>query len=92
MNKDFIETLIDRINTIREERGYSVEYMCNASEVATSTWGKLNGLITQDPKIGTVIRIAECLGVSVSYLIGETEYKTIDNGIVLKELADFIFQ
>lgn len=91
MNKDFIETLIDRINTIREERGYSVEYMCNASEVATSTWGKLNGLITQDPKIGTVIRIAECLGVSVSYLIGETEYKTIDNGIVLKELADLGF-
>jgi len=87
----FVLELVKRIHAVRRERNYSVERMCELANISPSTWGKLNGGITKDPKIDTIMSLAKALDVSVSYLIGETEYKTIDNGIVLKELAKLGF-
>jgi len=87
----FVRNLIKKVDALRDERGYSVERMCELAGISTSTWGKIKGGLTQDPKILTLLGLAHCFDVSVSYLTGESEYKTIDNSIVLKELAKLGF-
>jgi transcriptional regulator with XRE-family HTH domain len=60
---DLERLVIDNIKRIRKERGFSQEKLAEACETATSYIGLME-IYRNVPKLSTIQRIAEALGVS----------------------------
>lgn len=68
------EILSQRLKACREEKGYTqaqVAIYCDITEKAYQNYE----LMTREPKVEILIRIADLFGVSLDYLVGRTNEK-----------------
>lgn len=68
------KVLSDRLKTLRKEKGYTqaqVAIYCDITEKAYQNYE----LMTREPKIEILIRIADFYKVSLDYLVGRTDIK-----------------
>ena len=68
------KVLSDRLKVLRKEKGYSqaqVAIYCDITEKAYQNYE----LMTREPKLEILIRIADFYKVSLDYLIGRTNEK-----------------
>ena len=68
------EILATRLRTCRKEKGLTqgqVAIYCDITEKAYQNYE----LMTREPKLEILVRIAELYGVSLDYLTGRTETK-----------------
>lgn len=68
------EILSQRLKVCREEKGYTqaqVAIYCDITEKAYQNYE----LMTREPKVEILIRIADLFGVSLDYLVGRTNEK-----------------
>jgi len=68
------KTLSKRIKECRKEKGYTqgqVAIYCDITEKAYQNYE----LMTREPKIEILIKIADLFDVSIDYLVGRTESK-----------------
>ena len=86
-----INRIIEVVDEERERCKHSNERMCALAGISPSTWGKIKGGLTENPKLDTLMRLAHYTNTSVAYLVGESKYKKVDNDIILKELKDLGF-
>lgn len=66
------EKLSERLRALRKEKGYTqlqVAVYCDITEKAYQNYE----LMTREPKLEILIRIAELYGVSLDYLVGRTD-------------------
>ena len=66
------EKLSERLRALRKENGYTqlqVAVYCDITEKAYQNYE----LMTREPKLEILIRIAELYGVSLDYLVGRTD-------------------
>lgn len=66
------EILSERLRTLRREKGYTqlqVAVYCDITEKAYQNYE----LMTREPKLEILIRIADLYGVSLDYLVGRSE-------------------
>ena len=66
------EKLSERLRALRKEKGYTqlqVAVYCDITEKAYQNYE----LMTREPKMEILIRIAELYGVSLDYLVGRTD-------------------
>ena len=64
--------LSERLRELRKERGYTqlqVAVYCDITEKAYQNYE----LMTREPKLEILIRIADLYGVSLDYLVGRSE-------------------
>ena len=66
------EILSERLRTLRREKGYTqlqVAVYCDITEKAYQNYE----LMTREPKLEILMRIADLYGVSLDYLVGRSE-------------------
>ena len=66
------DMLSERLRALRREKGYTqlqVAVYCDITEQAYQTYE----LMTREPKLEILIRIADLYGVSLDYLVGISE-------------------
>ena len=66
------EILSERLRTLRKEKGYTqlqVAVYCDITEKAYQNYE----LMTREPKLEILMRIAEFYGVSLDYLVGRSD-------------------
>ena len=66
--------LSDRLKALRKEKGYTqgqVAIYCDITEKAYQNYE----LMTREPKVEILIRIADFYKVSLDYLVGRTDIK-----------------
>lgn len=79
------DEFLDRLKEIKTEKQLRVEDISRLSNVPLGTVSKIFAGITTDPKISTVISIAESLDVSIDYLIyGKRETHVEESSLVNK--------
>lgn len=89
-------TLFEKIKSLCLQQNTTVtkvESLCGLSQNSIKKWDK------SSPKVDSLIKVADCLGVSISYFYEETKEKsvTINNEVVtltpeLQELISLIQQ
>ncbi len=70
------KTLSKRLKECRKEKGYTqgqVAIYCDITEKAYQNYE----LMTREPKIEILIKIADLFDVSIDYLVGRTESKDV---------------
>lgn len=70
------DILSERLRQCRQECGLSqrkIAISCDITEKAYQNYE----LMTREPKLEILIRIADCFGVSLDYLVGRTEQRQI---------------
>ena len=70
------KTLSKRLKECRKEKGYTqgqVAIYCDITEKAYQNYE----LMTREPKIEILIKIADLFDVSIDYLVGRTESKGV---------------
>lgn len=68
------EILSQRLKSCREEKGYTqaqVAIYCDITEKAYQNYE----LMTREPKVEILMRIADLYGVSIDYLVGRDDTK-----------------
>ncbi len=68
------KVLSNRLKECRKEKGYTqmqVSIYCNITEKAYQNYE----LMTREPKLEILIRIADLFEVSIDYLVGRTDVK-----------------
>ena len=66
------EKLSERLRALRKEKGYTqlqVAVYCDITEKAYQNYE----LMTREPKLEILMRIADLYGVSLDYLVGRTD-------------------
>ena len=66
------DMLSERLRALRREKGYTqlqVAVYCDITEKAYQNYE----LMTREPKLEILIRIADLYGVSIDYLVGRSE-------------------
>lgn len=66
------EVLAQRLRSLRKEKGYTqlqVSVYCDITEKAYQNYE----LMTREPKLEILMRIADLYGVSLDYLVGRTD-------------------
>ncbi|MBQ3850418.1 MAG: helix-turn-helix transcriptional regulator [Clostridia bacterium] len=66
------EILAERLKTCRKEKGFTqmqVAVYCDITEKAYQNYE----LMTREPKLEILIRIADLYGVSLDYIVGRTD-------------------
>ena len=66
------EILSERLRALRKERGYTqlqVSVYCDVTEKAYQNYE----LMTREPKLEILIRIADLYGVTLDYLVGRSD-------------------
>lgn len=66
------EVLSKRLRECRKKHGYTQAQVAIYCDITEKTYQNYE-LMTREPKIEILVRIAELFGVSVDYLIGRTE-------------------
>ena len=66
--------LAKRLKECRKEKGYTQNQMAIYCDITEKTYQNYE-LMTRQPKIEILIRIADILGVSIDYLVGRTDEK-----------------
>lgn len=64
----------DKVKKIAAERGIERMELCRLSGISKQNMGKIWNNKTTDPRLGTVIAIAEAFGMSTSELIEGVEF------------------
>lgn len=73
--------ILEKINKLREERGWSINYLAMESELTQSTLNNLYNRNTE-PKISTLRSICNAFGITLSEFFKE-DYDTDDELITL---------
>lgn len=71
------EILAQRLKQCRIERGWTqreVAIYCDITEKAYQNYE----LMTREPKLEVLVRIADIFGVSMDYLVGRTDRKSVN--------------
>lgn len=71
------EILAERLKTCRKEKGFTqmqVAVYCDITEKAYQNYE----LMTREPKLEILIRIADLYGVSLDYIVGRTDDPSMD--------------
>lgn len=71
------EILAQRLKQCRIERGWTqreVAIYCDITEKAYQNYE----LMTREPKLEVLVRIADIFGVSIDYLVGRTDQKPVN--------------
>lgn len=71
------EILAQRLKQCRTERGLTqreVAIYCDITEKAYQNYE----LMTREPKLEVLVRIADIFGVSIDYLVGRTDQKPVN--------------
>ena len=74
MGDDMREILSERLRLCRQEKGYTqaqVAIYCDITEKAYQNYE----LMTREPKLEILVRIADLFDVSIDYLAGRTDVK-----------------
>ena len=74
---DMRKVLSERLRACRKDKGYTqneVAIYCDITEKAYQNYE----LMTREPKLEILIRIADTFGVSLYYLVGRTDRKEIN--------------
>ena len=66
------EVLATRLKQCRKEKGFTQGQMAIYCDITEKTYQNYE-LMTREPKIAILVRIADVLGVSVDYLVGRTD-------------------
>jgi XRE family transcriptional regulator, fatty acid utilization regulator len=66
-------TIAQQVQAYREQQGLSQRGLARAAEVAAVLVTKLESGAITDPRISTLRKLAEALGVTVAELIGEAK-------------------
>ena len=77
------DILVKNLKSLRNERGWSQEkvgQMVHKSRQAIN--GYENGV---EPPLSTVIALADVFGVSVDYLLGRSDFRSVDNEYISRE-------
>jgi len=69
------EILAERLKACRKEKGFTQAQVAIYCDVTEKTYQNYE-LMTREPKLEILVRIAELFGVSLDYLVGRTEKKT----------------
>lgn len=64
--------LSDRLKTLRKEKGYTQGQVAIYCDITEKTYQNYE-LMTREPKIEILIRIADFYNVSLDYLVGRTD-------------------
>lgn len=67
-------TLSERLKSCRKESGYTQNQVAIYCDITEKTYQNYE-LMTREPKIEILIRIADLYGVSIDYLVGRTDKK-----------------
>lgn len=71
------EILAQRLKQCRIERGWTqreVAIYCDITEKAYQNYE----LMTREPKLEVLVRIADIFGVSIDYLVGRTDKRSVN--------------
>ena len=74
---DMREVLAERLKQCRAEKGFTqreVAIYCDITEKAYQNYE----LMTREPKVEVLLRIAEVFQVSLDYLVGRTDKKEVN--------------
>ncbi|WP_296899058.1 helix-turn-helix transcriptional regulator [uncultured Megamonas sp.] len=61
--------ILERIKTIKQEKGYTNEVLAQKSGIPLSTLNKILSSVIKNPKIGTLIAITDALDIDINSLI-----------------------
>lgn len=68
--------MVERIKTIKREKGLTNAELSNLSDVPYGTLNKILGSETKEPSINSIIKIANALGTTTDYIVyGKKEKK-----------------
>lgn len=68
--------MVERIKTIKKEKGLTNAELSNLSDVPYGTLNKILGSETKEPSINSIIKIANALGATTDYIVyGKKEKK-----------------
>ncbi len=67
-------TLSERLKECRNEKGYTQIQVATLCDITEKTYQNYE-LMTREPKIEILIRIADLYNVSLDYLVGRTDVK-----------------
>ncbi len=68
------KVLSDRLKSLRKEKGYTQAQVAIYCDITEKTYQNYE-LMTREPKIEILIRIADFYKVSLDYLVGRTDIK-----------------
>jgi len=71
------ETLAERIQKAMDERGVTQADLARMTGMTTSNMAYIVNGKTKDPRLSSVMLIAEALGVSLNYLAGYVPYSVV---------------
>lgn len=63
------EDFLFRIKKVKKEKKLRIDDIISTSDIPRGTLSKILSGITTDPKVSTVVSLADALGVSVDYLV-----------------------
>ena len=66
------EILSERLRTLRKEKGYTQLQVAVYCDITEKTYQNYE-LMTREPKLEILMRIAEFYGVSLDYLVGRSD-------------------
>lgn len=68
------EILANRLRQLRKEKGLTQNQVAIYCDITEKTYQNYE-LMTREPKIDILIKIADVFGVSIDYLVGRTDKK-----------------
>ena len=68
------KVLSDRLKALRKEKGYTQGQVAIYCDITEKTYQNYE-LMTREPKIEILIKIADLFDVSIDYLVGRTDVK-----------------
>lgn len=70
---EILNAICDKINDIRKEKSWTIQQFADEVKIPRTT---INSwlLKRRTPRIDLIYHIADCLGVTIDYLVGREEY------------------
>lgn len=72
-----MNTMAERLRQLRKERGLTQWEAAVYCDITENTYQN-HELMTREPKLDILIRIADLYGVSLDYLVGRTDKKQVN--------------
>lgn len=76
------EEMVERIHQLKSEKNIKSKELATLSDVPIGTLGKILRMETKDPQVGSIIKIAQALGVSADFLVYGEDLPSKEDTIV----------
>lgn len=76
------------VKKLRTERGFTQEKLAELSEISIAYLSKIENNRVNNVSLSITYRLAEALGVTAGYLVGQTDLDQMLDEEIMKRLAD----